>query len=244
MFDFIPPSLYWPLYDSFLAILIVSVAIHTFLYANHLGRKQSHLKLLALLFIVFACILMGFRPSVGGIGFGDTNTYHYYFLNVQNTGVQIEGDWFFNYIMLLFAQISSDGNSSPFFFAIFVCYMGTMSWALYRWFARDWLLPFAFMVFSAFFISYGVNGIRNGLATSFFLIGLSYYSKQRWVWLTLAFLTHSSMLLPISAVLLFRFFKHLNWYVYGWLFCLLCVRVCVCVCVCLCVCLCLCLGVC
>lgn len=213
-------SLYWPVYKTVLIFTIASACVYLFLFADFKQRVPIIINVIMLFYTLFTVVLMGYRPPSARL-FGDSANYHLIFLEIQNGREIGGGDVLFNGLMYLFAQISPYGDTRTFFLVVMSLYVGTMIWALRRWFTKDWAIAMAFMVFSGFFISYGVNGIRNGLATSLFLLGLSFKSTSRYLLYVMAFFTHSSLLLPIAAALLFKYFKNINWYFSGWIVCFL-----------------------
>lgn len=82
----------------------------------------------------------------------------------------------------------------------------------------------AFLVFLGAFstFSYGVNGIRAGIASSMFILALAYH-ERKWIVVLLLFVSwgfHHSMNMPIAALIVTLFFKNSKWYFYGWLVCL------------------------
>lgn len=87
-----------------------------------------------------------------------------------------------------------------------------------KWFQKYWFYAFLMMIGSFSFWTYGTNGIRNGIATAFFLMALA--SNKRLIqilWLFLAVNFHSSMLLPTAALVATWFYNRPKGFYYFWL---------------------------
>lgn len=220
MGDYLDLSLYWPLYKLVISIFIFVSALVCFSKSDALYNYNFMLKCLAWFYIFFTIIVLGFRPPNGHL-FGDSSNYYMFFLQMQNGEYTVVSDFAFNYLMLFFSKVSPPGEIGLFFAFVLSCYIFCTLWAMLRFFKERWLFPFCFLVFSGFFISYGVNGIRSGLAASVFILGISFKSYKKWFLLALSFLIHSSMLLPIMGCLFFSRVKNLNYYFLAWFVCLL-----------------------
>jgi hypothetical protein len=83
----------------------------------------------------------------------------------------------------------------------------------------------AYIVFLGAFstFSYGTNGIKAGAAASIFIMAMGYWDELvvciPLMLVSLGF--HHSMVLPIAAFVLTKFFKNPKLYYYGWFFCFL-----------------------
>ena len=69
------------------------------------------------------------------------------------------------------------------------------------------------------FWSYGTNGIRNGMATSLFILALCYYDRKwlMYFWFVIAFFFHSSVVIPLAAFITAGVYKNPKIYLYIWL---------------------------
>lgn len=157
----------------------------------------------ALLLTVFLVIFIGLRPAHWI--FGDTVTYaRTYMLTPPVFG---EIDWHEEW---LFATIRTwcrvmGFTVSGFFLIVEAGYLGFMFWAYRKalW-ENPWLaMLFALSAYSAF--SYGVNGMRNGLACSMITLAVVFLAKDKNYVVTaiLCFLAmgiHKSTLLPTAAM--------------------------------------------
>ena len=88
-------------------------------------------------------------------------------------------------------------------------------------FKKLWFFSFFSFITAFSFCSYGVNGIRNGLATSIFLLAFSTNKKLfQGLWLVIAYFIHGSMLIPIAGFVLSSFYRNTNRLIAFWLICI------------------------
>ncbi len=84
----------------------------------------------------------------------------------------------------------------------------------------SYLYPvFLMFITGFFFYAYGVNTIRAGLAISFLLLALAYYDKLIYfvIFLLIAINIHFSMIIPVTAILLSKYFCKTRLYLFVWL---------------------------
>ena len=218
MLDFIPLPYYTLIYYYFLLVVVFLTYARS--RSTVITEKKSidanrSLGFFALIVTIF---YVGFRP-VSGAYFGDMETYAKLFENYQ-MGVtnRIEKDIVFDFFIQSCAKIMS----VQFFFLI--C---NLLYVIPLWFAcKKWFKEYAFYAFLALLISfsfwaYGTNGIRNGIATSFFLYALSKDKLQYKIALVvLAVGIHKAMIIPAVALGVTYFYKNPKTYFYAWLLCI------------------------
>mgnify|MGYP001128904541 CR=1 FL=1 len=215
MFNFIPIEYYTPIwYNTMLIIILFAfIKLQTKGYIIYNPKKKEYASLLLLLIV---SLYMGLRP-ISGI-FIDMKTYNYRFEAFAG-GREVNFDR--DVLWALFEKFSSGIMTGEFFF--FICallYVVPLYKASKNWLGKDKYFLFLMLVCSFSFWNYGVNGIRNGVATSFFVLGLSYYKKRKLKWglLILSYFIHGSMMIPIAAFVLTLFYKNPKHYLLGWLF--------------------------
>lgn len=171
-------------------------------------------------FLIIFILYIGLRP-ISGRYFGDMANYSKgYELIQKGAGVRIEKDYIFNYFMWYCAQIMP---VKYFFLLIDVLYIVPCYIFSRKYFTRYWFFAFFMFVGSFSFWSYGTNGIRNGVATSFFILGLCFYNKSKvtmYAIFILSFFTHSSLVIPLSAFVVSGIYKNPKLYLYIWLLCI------------------------
>ena len=99
------------------------------------------------------------------------------------------------------------------FFYLYLLYLGTK-----KIFKDYWFYAFLMFVISFTFWAYGVNGIRNGLATSIFIYGISKEKKINTIAILLcSYFVHSSMIIPIVAYLITFLYNNTKIYIISWI---------------------------
>ena len=207
-------------------IYIFLLWVYTFAHSERVRRmpdqflfkrnNRNNSIIVLMILIIFA---LGFRPSDVG---GDTGSYMIKYQKMMdglfdpNESVK---DWLFQYFQYTCAQMMS----VSLFFLIVACLYITPIYIACKRFVRNnatYLLLTAMGAFS--FFSYGVNGIRNGLATSFVVLALSYISgnlKDKLLCAFLCFIAincHGSSLLPVVAMMFAYFIKYTKLMFYIW----------------------------
>lgn len=156
---------------------------------------------------------MGLRPI--SYYFGDMGTYNRYFERYQSGEEIVRFKDGFFYAFMKFCSYFM--NAQSFFFLCASLYVIPIYLACKKWFANYWGYGFLMIVSVLTFWAYGTNGIRNGLATSFFIYALS---KDRLLfkslWMLLAMNIHISILLPIFAFSIVYFKNSPSLYLKFW----------------------------
>lgn len=157
------------------------------------------------------------------IYFGDTVNYAKEFMMMETTVLyDLDSDRAFYYIMSFFAKTGL-GIHAWFLFVEFFYFAGTAI-MVNKFFTNQPLLVFAVVLASFSFYTYGVNGIRNGMACSLFCWMLVFVKEKKWVWAVLFSLfavnVHSSLFLVVAAFLLARYYKNTKVYIGCWIACI------------------------
>lgn len=199
MFDWIPLQEYVNIYYYLLLLLALFIAVNTSHNNINDPRSVSELSLLCSLFLIFTIFYMGLRP-VSGAYFGDMWLYNRDFIRFQNGWIfDPTKDALFYTFSWLCAQIMTP---KAYFLLIDVLYILPMFAFSKRFFGKYWPYCFFMFVASFSFWSYGTNGLRNGLATSLFLLGLCFYNRQRLLlygFLILSLFIHKSIVISLAA---------------------------------------------
>jgi hypothetical protein len=209
-FDFIPVEIYTSLYHYFLLIVILL----TFFDLHNSGYKVSKTGYFTVLFII---IYMGFRPI--SHYFVDMVTYSKSFLDYQSGAtLSTEKDVLFEYFTLLCSKLM---NVNFFFFLCALVYIYPLYLVCKKWFPNYWFYAFLLIVSSFSFWAFGTNGIRNGLATSVFLYGVSKEKRLlQFGLILLAIGIHKSMILPGLGFLVAQFYNKPKVMIAFWMFCI------------------------
>lgn len=219
MFDFIPLEHYFPFYINILLFLVIFTLLHTLILKIDDPKNVIFINVVGVIILVFFILYLGQRP-VSGRYFGDMRTYNRYFQWYKNGG-DILGtkDIFFHMYMKSLSYVVS----GPMFFTVCVAiYMLPMAKISKTLFKDYWYYAFLMFIVSFSFYTYGVNGIRNGAATSLFLMGISFYRNKviMAVFFLLAVSFHKTMFLPILAYIVTHFYNNPKVFLKGWLACI------------------------
>jgi hypothetical protein len=215
MFDFIPLEYYTALYYYFLLIVVVITFMRSKSTVLTSMKSIKSNQYLGIVVLVFTILYMGLRP-ISGRYFGDMGTYAQSFERFQmNESVNFNGDVVFNAFMKFCSSIMS---VNFFFLVCTLLYVLPLWFACKKWFKEYHFYAFLALVISFSFWAYGVNGIRNGIATSLFLYALSRDKMIfKVLFVLLAIGTHNSLLIPTAALVITYFYKNTKHYFYGWL---------------------------
>ncbi len=210
IFQFLPPEYY----NSFHYIAIFLMGLATVLFYMHAKQfslfKNKAGVAFAILFGVSMSFFWGMRPHDSRL-FGDTWLYAYSYENLSDVFVpfSFSSEWLWDDINYV---LHSQGVSTSLFFVIIeLLYVGLNLAACWNLTRNNVWLSFLFCVSSFSFLSYGVNGIRNGLACSLVLFSISLFNNEEIKYgnvlasamlLLAAIGVHSSVWFPIIGLLL------------------------------------------
>jgi len=221
------PAIYAPVFYNTVLVLVLLKCISLVTKSNFDENKIDKIDKIKAYLLCFAIIVFfGVRP-ISGRYFGDTNNYANFYERYLLTGEFIEkGEWLWTLIMTTCADFGLSVNG--WFILIDFLYVGILIWASSR-IKRDNIYLLILLFISAFgFFSGAVNGLRIGLATSIFILALTYIFSNRTakVFAILlffaAFSIHKSIILPVFCLLCSIFFfknifKNIRYPVYFWL---------------------------
>ena len=211
------------LYEKVHLLIVLAFSFFYFFYLQPkraeklLQRTKSYygIFIYALVFI----IVVGFRPVHHA--FGDTINYASTYSSYGQISERISTarDSLFYSFMWLCSQFMS---VSWFFFIIESLYIVPIVIGCYRLLRKnaDIGILFCFAAFS--FFTYGVNGIRNGVALSLVFLAISYFRGPVWNKVICAILSllgiaiHASAALPVVCMVAASFIRKPKWFFYFW----------------------------
>jgi len=214
MFELIAVEDYTLFYYNIILVTVVISFFHAFSLPLD-DRKTTHtLTVLGYILLVFLVLYMGLRP-VSAIYFGDMGRYARSFEGFAvGDEVQLGDDLLFTYITKLTASIMS---VTMYFLLLAFLYVYPLYVASKKFFKEYWYYGFLMLVLSFTFWASGTNGMRNGLAASFFVLGLSAKNKLfRYVWFVTAVLLHKSLIIPTVAYFLTLKYTNTKTYMRIW----------------------------
>ena len=176
--------------------------------------------ILTFVLLSFVFVHIGFRPL--DPLFGDTRTYAREFNEMcQYHSFEARKDFFFYYISLLISRITQ--STTVYFCILGLSYILPVLFALKKRLPQTYFLVLFAYVCSFSFWGYGVNGLRNGLGVSFFLLALLSDKKIiQLLFIAVSIAFHTSLALPVIALFIAKYL-HGNPKTYNvlWLICLL-----------------------
>lgn len=218
MINFIPIELYTSIFNYLILLLVVIAAYQGFTGNLLLRDTVERNAVLGIILIVVVILYMGLRPVLGHY-FGDTTTYAYKFYQIQDPfyipEVNEKGEYIFFFIMGWFAKYSS---VHIFFLFCSTVYIGALWWAMKRIFGDYYYIPLLVAMSMFTFWAYGVNGVRNGMASSIVILAIS-FRKNLPVAIGLSILAigiHKSLMLTVGAAVLAWFVTNPRIFIYMW----------------------------
>ena len=213
----IPLPYYTPIFYSTILVLVLFVVLKLFT-KGYLIQNPNKKEYASLVLLIPVVLYMGLRPINGT--FVDMITYNYDFERYASGGeIRADSDLLWHNFMKLCSTIMS---AKLFFLVCAIFYVVPLYKASKNWLGEDMYFLFLMFIASFSFWAYGTNGIRNGIATSLFVLGLSYADKRKLQFgiIALSFFIHASLLIPIAAFVLTLFYKNPKHYLFGWLLCI------------------------
>ena len=219
-------SLYQPLFLTVVGVLTVVYAarLYTSPDAQLTLKGQPNNFWLALLLSLLLALWLGFRPPYA-VEFVDSYSYAHSYENVEfgYSGFNTQGEWLFTNIMVFCRE--SGLSAHVFFTFISLAYVLTALWAMTILVPRNPMLGMIFVLGSLMFFTFGVNGIRNGMACHLILLAIAFLLQSNYpgaaIVAAAAFFIHRSTALPIASVIAARWFiKKPEHALYIWLGCI------------------------
>lgn len=219
MFDWIPLENYKLLYYLLTLGLTFQVIIFSLFYSFEDERRLAVLKIALYAHFIFSLFYIGFRP-LSGKYFIDMATYNRNFnlLLIEGLEAAQNKDYLFQYFTYLCTKVMT---ADYYFFVLAILYIVPIYYICVKFFKNYAFYGFLMMVGSLSFWAYGTNGMRNGIATSLFL--LVFLTDKWWLRILIILLStqlHSSIAIPAAALIVFSFIKNPKWAIYGWLACI------------------------
>lgn len=202
-------SLYLPVFMAIVTLLSAIMAWRMYMSPDSsLSDKGSANNIwICLPLCLVLTVWLGYRP-VDSPHFGDTFSYTFLYNNIEQTlsGVDFNSEWLFNWMMYFSKQAGLDVHQ--FFLITDAVYILSCLWAVERMMPKNPLLGMIFVCGSLMFFSFGVNGVRNGMACHLLLLGISFFLDSKYVpaaFFALAgFSIHRSTALPIASIIAAR----------------------------------------
>ena len=208
-------SLYIALYYNLLLLLVVYIAIQP-VRAETVRQPYINNQIFSLALLLIVYVHVTFRPTDYHY-FGDTSAYAMAFQKKAFYGTVAirDRDIGFEYLTYWLSQLV---NLKGYWFVLCSLYILPVFFALKKRFKQQYAVALVLFVCSLSFWGYGVNGLRNGIATSLVIFSFLVPNndiKRIPVWI-IACLFHQSVMLPIGCFLLTRLSNNPKHYLYLW----------------------------
>jgi hypothetical protein len=213
----IPLPYYTPIFYNTVLVLVF-FAILKLISKSYVIKNTNKKEYTSLMLFLLVLLYMGLRP-ISAV-FLDMISYNNTFENYAfGAEISSEKDVIWHVFMKFCSTIMT---AKSFFLVCAVLYIFPLYKASKNWLGSDNYLLFLMFVASFSFWPYGVNGIRNGIATSLFVLAISSTKKKylKYGLLVMSYFIHASLIIPIVAFALTLFYKNPKHYLLGWLLCI------------------------
>lgn len=179
-------------------------------------------QVLGMMVAAVTIVLIGMRP-VSSI-YGDTVNYAAGFQrmasNIENTRLHLGKEWLYDFITYYSAKYT---NLHIYFTIFAIMYVAPLWLALRRIFSEYNFVPFIVVISMFTFWAYGVNGIRNGVGASIFILALTYTENIPLMIIIALFGAgvHNTVYLMIAGALIAWFWNDSRVYIVAWFACIL-----------------------
>lgn len=214
MFDWIPVTVYTDVQYYLLLLVALMILMHSFQYDVRNHSSIQFFKTFGVIFTIWFTLYMGQRQI--HFLFVDTVNYNKVYQHLlQGDTIEIKKDYLFNYMMIFSSKFMS---ARGFFQLVDVLYMIPVILFSRKYFGSYWFFATFMFVASFSFWSYGTNGLRNGLGTALFILGLYFYDRKWAMYISfgISYFMHASMVIPIAAFIVSGLYKNPTTYLYIW----------------------------
>jgi hypothetical protein len=216
MINFISIDYYTTFYYQFLLVIVLLTVFHCLVLEINDKRNIVYTNFIGIISLLFTVLYMGLRPL--SYVFMDMMMYAHTFQRLQDNNPLTVND---DYAFYKFLEICSKIMTVDFFFFICACfYVIPIYFLSKKWFKEYWFYCFLTLIVSFSFWAYGTNGIRNGIATSLFLLAMTFSNKKPVLILLLLVSCsfHKTMILPSLAFFITLFYNKTEFFIKFWFF--------------------------
>ncbi|MDE6137045.1 MAG: EpsG family protein [Muribaculaceae bacterium] len=216
-------SLYQPLFLTVTGVLAVLLAGRLYMSpdAQLTIKGQPNNFWIALPICFLLALWLGFRPPYA-VQFVDSFSYAHSYENVEFgfSRFDVHGEWLFTNLTVACRELGLSVHG--FFTIVAMVYVLSALWAMTILVPKNPLLGIVFVFGSLMFFTFGVNGIRNGMACHLTLLCIAFLLQSDYmsaaVVAAAAFFIHRSTALPIASVVASRWLvKKPEYGMYIWL---------------------------
>ena len=204
------PLLYFPLYLTLIGVLCTITAFRYIGSSSYSLQEEQQPFITPLLLCIFLVIWLGYRPA--HYIFGDTVNYAFGYRRLVPGIIAIDWnkEWVWEWITMTCKSLNL--SVEAYFMVAEVGYILSVLWAVKKFTPINPLLGILFVISSLMFYTFGVNGVRNGLACHLTLLGMAFAFENKYISCFIVYLIafgiHRSVALPITAFIVGYLFKN------------------------------------
>lgn len=211
----IPIEHYSTVYHIGISFLVLVFCIELTKYSSNSTATKVPLSIFSFVVLTYVILFIGLRdPYASSLYLGDTGQYTRTFNSINDIDISITKDVGFYVFMKLLSPI----GVKMFYLICAAIYILLPHITFKKWFGKYAIIATIVMITSMSFWSFGINGLRNGLAAAFFIYAIGLRRKTVWmiVWMIISISFHKSMLLPTVAYFLSRYVNNTKYLIYIW----------------------------
>lgn len=221
LFSFVPVAIYTKTFMWTVFAFCMFIGFDYLGSNNNRNLLKMHSQWPAFILAIVIALYMGLRPD--HYQFGDSYFYrHTYYNIVVNSTFSTKTEWLFAWIQNTCIRFGL--NHHMFFFVVEIGYISFLYAACRKLLWENTWMAMLFCISALSFFTYGVNGIRNGLALHLLLFAFSLLAtEKKWVIPIVVVICaaamgiHRTTSLPILVALGSYFFiKDPKWVIYIW----------------------------
>lgn len=227
-YDIIPAQFYNSIYFIVLFALCMLIVFKYSISNDNINivRYQPISQFVAIGFTILIILFIGLRP-ISGKFFTDMPLYAHTYNDIYDGsfgGADDErGEWLFYWLGNACKRIGLIDRE--YFLFVATLYFGLMCVTCWRLMRNNMFVAILFCFISFSCYSFGVNGIRNGVASSVLMLAITFLNREKTWQMILAFLLmfasiniHKSMYLPMfCAIASFLFIKDTKYAIAFWI---------------------------
>jgi len=216
--DFIPIEYYSLVFFHLMWLFVLGAVVLVSSAPPHLLRFDPKLQYFGYATLLLVTLYMGLRPISGH--FVDMVTYAQIFERIAADpgSIPFTKDWIFSGLIKTSAQLI---DAQTFFLVCAILYVVPFYFIAKKNFSAFWPIGLVAMISFYGFWSYGVNGIRQGLGSSWFLLAFcSPKLRYQILFCVLATGFHTALLLPSAALMAARFGPGPRVWLMFWILCI------------------------
>lgn len=214
----IPVEYYTNVYFLFISVVVLLSLLPTFFKNKLQDFPKSNLVVGSFFIICISICFIGLRDPYGSWKYlGDTSNYSLAFESINTSAFEFKNDFGF-YAFMLFSRKYL--NLELFYFLCAAIYVIPVFISFKKWFKQYAYFALALFVTSMSFWGFGINGLRNGLATSIFIFALGFQNNKvlKYSLMILSISFHNSMILPFIAYLISNYLNNTKLLIKIWVF--------------------------